>query len=189
MKENQFVIGVDYGTDSVRSVIVNAANGAEMASSVYFYPRWKKALYCDAPANQFRQHPLDYVEGLEFTIKDCLNKTSGKVAAAEIKAISIDTTGSSPVAVDETGTPLAVLPEFTENPNAMFVLWKDHTSLKEAAELNEHAQKHEPNYLQFVGGIYSSEWFWAKLLHILRVDEKVRASTYSWVEHCDWIPF
>ncbi len=189
MENDQLVIGVDYGTDSVRSVIVNAANGAEIASSVYFYPRWQKGLYCDAPLNRFRQHPLDYVEGLEFTIKECLKKASGKIDQANVKAISVDTTGSSPVAVDETGTPLALLPEFAENPNAMFVLWKDHTSLKEAAELNEHAKKSEPNYLQFVGGIYSSEWFWAKLLHILRVDEKVRAATYSWVEHCDWIPF
>ncbi len=189
MENDQLVIGVDYGTDSVRSVIVNAANGAEIASSVYFYPRWQKGLYCDAPLNRFRQHPLDYVEGLEFTIKECLKKASETVDAKNVKAISVDTTGSSPVAVDETGTPLALLPEFAENPNAMFVLWKDHTSLKEAAELNGHAKKSKPNYLQFVGGIYSSEWFWAKLLHILRVDEKVRAATYSWVEHCDWIPF
>ena len=189
MENGQFVIGVDYGTDSVRTVLVNTANGAEMASSVYFYPRWQQGLYCDAPLNQFRQHPLDYVEGLKFTIKECLKEASGKVRPEMVKAISIDTTGSSPVAVDETGTPLALLPEFAENPNAMFVLWKDHTSLKEAAELNEHAKKLEPNYLQFVGGIYSSEWFWAKLLHILRVDEKVRKACYSWVEHCDWIPF
>ncbi|MEX8549418.1 MAG: ribulokinase [Mucilaginibacter sp.] len=189
MENGQFVIGVDYGTDSVRSVIVNTANGAEMASSVYFYPRWQQGLYCDAPLNQFRQHPLDYVEGLEFTIKECLKEASGKVRPEAVKAISVDTTGSSPVAVDETGTPLALLPEFEENPNAMFVLWKDHTALKEAAELNGHAKKFEPNYLQFVGGIYSSEWFWAKLLHILRVDEKVWEACYSWVEHCDWIPF
>ncbi|WP_299288440.1 ribulokinase [uncultured Mucilaginibacter sp.] len=189
MENGQYVIGVDYGTDSVRSVIVNTANGAEMASSVYFYPRWQQGLYCDAPLNQFRQHPLDYVEGLEFTIKECLKEASGKVKPEAVKAISVDTTGSSPIAVDETGTPLALLHAFAENPNAMFVLWKDHTALKEAAELNEHAKKHQPNYLQFVGGIYSSEWFWAKLLHILRVDEKVREACYSWVEHCDWVPF
>ncbi|WP_419802901.1 ribulokinase [Mucilaginibacter sp.] len=188
MENKQFVIGVDYGTDSVRSVIVDAENGQEIASSVYYYPRWKQVLYCDASLNQFRQHPLDYIEGLEFTIKECL-KTASDIDPKNVKAISIDTTGSSPVAVDESGTPLALLPDFAENPNAMFVLWKDHTSLKEAAELNEHAQKSEINYLQFVGGIYSSEWFWAKLLHILRVDEKVRAATYSWVEHCDWVPF
>ncbi|HEX7902369.1 MAG TPA: ribulokinase [Chitinophagaceae bacterium] len=185
---DQYVIGVDYGTDSVRSVIINAANGNEIAASVFYYPRWKKGLYCDAATNLFRQHPLDYTEGLEATIKDCLLK-AGTAIAAQVKAISIDTTGSSPVLVDKTGTPMALLPGFEENPNAMFVLWKDHTAITEAAQINAHAEKFEINYLQYVGGIYSSEWFWAKLLHILRADEKVRDSSYSFVEHCDWIPF
>jgi L-ribulokinase len=187
-KDNAYVIGVDYGSDSVRSIIVNVNDGFEVAASVFYYPRWKEQKFCNASANQFRQHPLDYVEGLEYTIKECLQK-AGKNIAANVKAISIDTTGSTPVAVDKTGTPLALLPEFANNPNAMFVLWKDHASTKEAAEINEHATKFDVNYLQFVGGIYSSEWFWAKLLHTLRVDESVRAACYSWVEHCDWIPF
>ena len=187
MKEN-FVIGVDYGTDSVRSIIVNAANGVEVASSTFYYPRWKKGLYCNAATQQFRQHPSDYVEGLEFTIKDCIAK-AGNAVAAGIKAISVDTTGSTPIAVNEAGTPLALLPEFAENPHAMFVLWKDHTSINEAAQINEHATKFDTNYLQFVGGIYSSEWFWAKLLRTLRVDETVRKACYAWVEHCDWVPF
>jgi L-ribulokinase len=184
----QYVIGVDYGSDSVRSVIVNAANGKELASSVFYYPRWQKQLYCNASQNQFRQHPLDYIEGLEQTIKSCLIKAGADVAA-QVKAIAVDTTGSTPVAVNKQGVPLALLPEFETEPNAMFVLWKDHTSVKEAAEINEHATKFDTNYLQYIGGIYSSEWFWAKLLHVLRVDEKVRAATHSWVEHCDWIPF
>jgi L-ribulokinase len=184
----QYVIGVDYGSDSVRSVIVNAANGKELASSVFYYPRWQKQLYCNASQNQFRQHPLDYIEGLEQTIKSCLTKAGADVAA-QVKAIAVDTTGSTPVAVNKQGVPLALLPEFETEPNAMFVLWKDHTSVKEAAEINEHATKFETNYLQYIGGIYSSEWFWAKLLHVLRVDENVRAATHSWVEHCDWIPF
>jgi L-ribulokinase len=183
-----YVIGVDYGTDSVRSVIINAVNGQEIASSIFYYPRWKQGLFCDAVINQFRQHPLDYTEGLESTIKDCLQK-AGKEIASQVKAISIDTTGSTPVAVDKTGTPLALLPGFEENPHAMFVLWKDHTGIKEAAEINAHAEKFPVNYLQFVGGIYSSEWFWAKLLHTLRTDEAVRKACFSWVEHCDWIPF
>lgn len=182
------MIGVDYGTDSVRSVIIDASNGSEIAASVFFYPRWRDGLYCDAPQNQFRQHPLDYVEGLEATIKDCLHK-AGATVAQNVKAISVDTTGSSPVAVDQHGTPLALLPQFEQNPNAMFVLWKDHTSTKEAAQFNEHAAKFGINYLQYVGGIYSSEWFWAKLLHVLRVDETIRNACYSFVEHCDWIPF
>ncbi len=188
MSGKSYVIGVDYGTDSVRSVILDAANGDEVASSVFMYPRWAKGLYCEPDKNQFRQHPLDYVEGLEATIKECFAKAGDDVAAG-VKAISIDTTGSSPVAVDEGGTPLALTPGFEENPNAMFVLWKDHTSTKEAAEINAHAQKFDINYLQYVGGIYSSEWFWAKLLHIIRIDEAVRAACFSWVEHCDWIPF
>jgi L-ribulokinase len=188
MKKGRFVIGVDYGTDSVRSIIVNAENGEEAASSVFYYPRWRDGLYCNPSSNQFRQHPLDYIEGLEQTIRNCL-KQAGSEVAVNVKAISVDTTGSTPVAVDENGIPLSLLPEFEQNPNAMFVLWKDHTAVKEAAAINEHAKKFQINYLQFVGGIYSSEWFWSKLLHILRADEDVRHSIYSWVEHCDWIPF
>jgi len=189
MSVDQYVIGVDYGSDSVRSVIVNARNGQEVASSVCYYPRWQKGLFCNAAANQFRQHPLDYIEGLEITIKDCIRIAGGEVVARNIKGLSVDTTGSTPVAVDRTGTPLALKAGFENNPNAMFVLWKDHTSLKEAAEINEHATRFDINYLKYVGGIYSSEWFWAKLLHVLRTDEEVKTACYSWVEHCDWIPF
>ncbi|MDQ6610549.1 MAG: FGGY family carbohydrate kinase, partial [Bacteroidota bacterium] len=189
LKEGEaFVIGVDYGTDSVRSILVDAANGVEIASAIYYYPRWKEGKYCDPSINQFRQHPLDYVEGLEATIKTCLQKAGADIAQ-KVKAISVDTTGSTPVAVDANGTPLALLKEFEEAPAAMFVLWKDHTATKEAAEINAQAQKCDQNFLQFVGGIYSSEWFWAKLLRILRDDEKVRHKIASWVEHCDWIPF
>ncbi len=188
MSKEAYVIGVDYGSDSVRSVLVNALTGKEVAASVFYYPRWKKGLYCNAATNQFRQHPLDYVEGLEATIKDCIAKAGSNIAA-QVKGISVDTTGSTPIAVDATGTPLSLLPQFQDNPNAMFVLWKDHTAIQEAAELNAHAAKFDTNYLQFVGGIYSSEWFWAKLLHILRADEAVRNAIASWVEHCDWIPY
>src|SRR5678810_116952 len=187
-KNPAYVIGVDYGTDSVRSIIVDAATGDEIAASVFYYPRWKEQLYCDASINQFRQHPLDYIEGLEETIKKCLSQ-AGPAVVANVKAISIDTTGSSPVIVNENGIPLSLLPSFESNPNAMFILWKDHTAVKEAAEINEHAVKFNVNYLQYVGGIYSSEWFWAKLLHVLREDEEVRNAAYSFVEHCDWIPF
>ncbi|MBL0744441.1 ribulokinase [Chryseolinea lacunae] len=183
-----YVIGLDYGTDSVRAMIADARSGEEIASSVYYYPRWRDGLFCDASRNQFRQHPLDYVEGLEAAIKACLQQAGPSVLSA-IKAIAIDTTGSTPVAVDSKGTPLALTPGFEKNPNAMFVLWKDHTSTKEAAEINRHALKFDVNYLQFVGGIYSSEWFWAKLLHVLRADADVRQACHSWVEHCDWIPF
>ena len=185
---NQYVIGLDYGTDSVRTVIVNAGNGEEVASDVHYYARWAKGMYCDPQNNRFRQHPLDYLEGFETTIKNCLNTVSDEVRQ-HIRGISVDTTGATPVAVDEKGVPLSLKPGFEENPNAMFVLWKDHTAVKEAEEINILARSWRGiDYTKFEGGVYSSEWFWAKILHILREDEEVRKNAFSWVEHCDWIP-
>jgi len=183
----KYTIGLDYGTDSVRSLIVNVNTGEEVASAVYSYPRWKNGKYCNAPVNQFRQHPKDYLEGLEFSITEALKQAPAGVAE-NIVGISVDTTGSTPVAVDEKGTPLSLTPGFEENPNAMFVLWKDHTAVKEAEEINELARKWDIDFTKYEGGIYSSEWFWAKLLHIIREDAGVYRAAYSWVEHCDWIP-
>lgn len=185
---DKYVIGVDYGTDSVRCIIVDATNGREVGSSVFYYRGWKEGLYCNPSINQFRQHPSDYIEGLEYAIRDSLDKAGAEVRA-NIRAISIDTTGSTPVAVDETGTPLSLLPSFGNDPDAMFVLWKDHSSINEMVAINAHAKNFKIDYLKYVGGIYSSEWFWSKLLHVLRVGDNVRRACYSWVEHCDWIPF
>lgn len=185
---SKYTLGVDFGTDSVRTVLVDTGNGAEIASSVFYYPRWKQGKYCIPSRNQFRQHPLDYVEGLESTIKAVVSKAPAGVPG-NIVAISVDTTGSTPVAVDKNGIPLSLLPEFAENPNAMFVLWKDHTATAEADEINKVAKSWGgTDYTKFEGGIYSSEWFWAKVLHVIREDEKVRKAAFSWVEHCDWIP-
>lgn len=188
MSKDAFVIGLDYGTDSVRAVVVNANNGAEIASAVHYYQRWKEGLYCEPSINQFRQHPLDYIEGLENAIKAALAIAPAGTAQA-IKGISVDTTGSTPVAVNKSGTPLALTPGFQENPNAMFILWKDHTGIKEAAEINALCSRWEIDYSKYEGGIYSSEWFWAKILRTLREDETIREAAYAWVEHCDWIPF
>jgi L-ribulokinase len=188
MSSDQYCIGVDFGTDSVRTIIVDACSGEEMASDVFHYPRWRDGLCCDAAINQFRQHPRDHIEGLQQTIKRCLD-LAGPAVRSGVKAISVDTTGSTPVAVDGSGTPLALLPEFEHDPDAMFVLWKDHTAVKEASEINMHAGKFKTDYLRYVGGTYSSEWFWSKLLHISRKNNRVRAAARSWVEHCDWIPF
>ena len=130
---NAYVIGVDFGTDSVRTIIVDAQTGKEISSSVFFYTRWKKQLFCNANKNQFRQHPQDYIDGLETTIRDAVSKAGTKVAAG-IRGLSIDTTGSTPVAINKAGVPLALLREYENNPNAMFVLWKDHSSVKEASD-------------------------------------------------------
>jgi L-ribulokinase len=184
---SKYTIGLDYGTDSVRSLIVNVATGEEVASAVFNYPRWKKGMYCNAPKNQFRQHPQDYLDGLEYTITEALKQAPADVAE-NVVGISVDTTGSTPVAVDEKGVPLSLTPGFQENPNAMFVLWKDHTAVKEAEEINQLARKWDIDFTKFEGGIYSSEWFWAKLLHVIREDAGVFRAAWSWVEHCDWIP-
>ena len=183
----KYTIGLDYGTDSVRSLIVNVETGEEVASVVFNYPRWKKGMYCDAPNNRFRQHPKDYLEGLEYTITEALKQAPAGVSE-NVVGISVDTTGSTPIAVDEKGVPLSLTAGFEENPNAMFVLWKDHTAVKEADEINQLAKKWDIDFTKFEGGIYSSEWFWAKLLHVIREDAGVYRAAYSWVEHCDWIP-
>lgn len=186
--DEQYVIGVDFGTDSVRALLIAARTGEEMATAVFPYPRWKEGLYCNPVTHQFRQHPKDYLESFTHVITECLNKV-GKNIRQHIKAISIDTTGSTPVAVDQYGQPLALRCEFEEDPDAMFILWKDHTALQEAEQINEHAKKNEIDYLKFVGGVYSSEWYWSKLLHILRNNEKVCSAAHGWVEHSDWMPF
>lgn len=183
----KYTIGLDYGSDSCRAVIVNAETGEEIASSVKYYKRWVAGKYCDPQNNQYRQHPLDYVEGLIDSVKEALSKSPAGTAENVI-GMSFDTTGSTPALIDKDGQILALRPEFAENPNAMFILWKDHTSVKEAARINEIAKRWPIDYTAYEGGIYSSEWVWAKVAHVLKEDESIRDAAYSWVEHCDWMP-
>ncbi|MDR2928076.1 MAG: ribulokinase [Cytophagaceae bacterium] len=183
----KYVIGLDYGTDSARALVVNAGNGEIVASSVKNYPRWSEGRYCSPAINQYRQHPQDYIDVLESTVKEALSKCPAGTAE-QVAGIAFDTTGSTPAFIDESGVPLAMLPEFTENPNAMFVLWKDHTAVTEAAEINKLCKTYDINYSAYEGGIYSSEWFWAKALHVLREDAAVRAKAYSIIEYCEWLP-
>lgn len=186
--DSSFVIGIDFGTDSVRALLVDQ-KGKEIAQAVDHYSRWSRNEFCDPSQNQFRQHPLDYLESMEKILSDVVSDLSAE-DRKKIKGISVDTTGSTPVAVNKAGKPLALCSGFEENPNAMFILWKDHTAIREAEEINQLARSDEyPDYTKYVGGIYSSEWFWSKILHVLREDEKVRKEAYSWVEHCDWITF
>ena len=183
-----YVIGLDYGSDSVRAILIDTQNGAELASEVFWYPRWKKQDYCNAGINQFRQHPLDHIEGLEYTIKSVVDQSA--VNPESIVSICIDTTGSSPLPLNEEGTPLALTDKFKNNPNALMVLWKDHTAVKEAHEINELARSWGgDDYTKYEGGIYSSEWFWAKILHIARKDSAVKEAAYTWMEHCDYMTY
>ncbi|WP_409150586.1 ribulokinase [Sphingobacterium sp. BS-2] len=187
MKQS-YVIGVDFGTDSARALLVDSTNGEVLGSATSNFKRWKEGLYCDPKQSQFRQHPLDYIESLEACLKGCLANANDEIRA-NVVAISIDATGSTPVAIDRHGQPLAMSAEFSENPNAMFFLWKDHSSIKEVEEINQKAQDFETNYLSYCGGAYSSEWFWSKLLHMARTDEEVYKATHSWLEQSDWLPY
>lgn len=183
---SRYALGLDYGSDSVRALLVDTDTGQEVASHLELYPRWTKGLYCQPDKDQFRQHPQDYLDSLQQVLIGLWQKVPAN-CADKVVGISIDTTGSTPVAVNEQGNPLALTPEFSDNPNAMFVLWKDHTAIKEAAEITAAANASSINYLKHMGGIYSSEWYWAKALHVLRQDPDVRDAAYSWVEHCDWL--
>lgn len=187
MGQKRYVLGVDFGSDSVRALVVDVENGQELASCVAEYPRWKKQLYCDPPGHRFRHHPLDYIESLTAAIQGSLTDFDDTQKQA-ICGIGVDTTGSTPIAVDEQGTALALLDEHKDNPNAMFVLWKDHTAIKEAAEITERCKNYHTDYTRYIGGLYSAEWFWAKALHVVREDPELAKEIYSWVELCDWIP-
>ncbi|MEI8094602.1 MAG: ribulokinase [Spirochaetales bacterium] len=181
------VLGADFGTDSVRVVALDPANGAVLGQGVRYYPRWKQGLFCDPVHQQFRQHPLDYLETLEAATREALN-AAGPAAAAKVRALSLDTTGSTPVFANREGVPLSLTPGFESDPDAMFLLWKDHTAIPEAEAINVAAASwKQEKVLQFVGGIYSSEWFWAKAWHVLRANPRVAQAAYTMVEHCDWI--
>ena len=190
IKANEhFTLGADFGSDSVRVVILDASNGKVAGSYVSYYKRWGKKLYCNDNINQFRQHPLDYIESLTEAVNKSLeeaNKTC-KDIKEKIRGICIDTTGSTPCLCDKDGMPLSMSEEFKEDPDAMFILWKDHTSVKEAEEINRVAHSNDVDYTKYLGGVYSTEWFWAKALHIIRKNKKVKEKVWTVIEHCDWI--
>ncbi|MCB1357867.1 MAG: ribulokinase, partial [Maritimibacter sp.] len=181
------VLGLDFGSDSVRAVVVRVADGEELAAGVAEYPRWMEGKYCDPLRQQYRQHPADYMEAMTAAVRGAL------AAAGEtpppIIGIGVDTTGSSPMPVAADGTALALTDGFTEEPDAMCILWKDHTAVQEAEDINALGEdKTLPDYIRYVGGIYSSEWYWAKILHIARTNPTAYRAAANWVELCDWIP-
>jgi len=188
MKRDIFVIGMDFGTDTVRTIVADAADGEVAGLSVKPYPRWTRGLYCDPAENRFRHHPLDYLETLEASAKEALAQ-AGPAAAARVRGIAADTTGSTPVFADAAGRPLSLAPAFEDNPNAMFVLWKDHTAVAEAERINALARGWGGvDFTRYEGGVYSSEWFWAKAIHLLEADPAVAGAAVTLLELCDWIP-
>jgi L-ribulokinase len=187
----QYTIGLDYGTNSVRALIVNVANGAEIAASVWNYEHGTQGVILARDPNLARQHPADYVKGAEITIKQALASAKKSVkgfSADQVIGIGVDTTGSTPLPVDASGQPLAFNKKFAKNPAAMAWLWKDHTGVNEAAEITALAKKIRPQYLAKCGGIYSSEWFWSKILKCLRAEPAVFKAAHSWIELSDFVP-
>ncbi len=187
----KYTIGLDYGTNSVRALIVNVRNGAEIGTCVFEYPHGEAGILLDPKdPNLARQHPADYLDGAIASVRGALKDAEGKdgFSADAIIGIGIDTTGSTPIPVDAAGKPLAFQAEFKDNPAAMAWLWKDHTAHKEAVEITEKAEKIRPQYLAKCGGTYSSEWYWSKLLRCKRCAPEVFQAAYTWVECADWIP-
>ena len=182
----KYVIGLDFGTDSCRALIVDVRDGKEVATGVSFYSRWKAGLYCDAQSNRYRQHPLDYIESMTEAVHVALSHLTEEEIAS-ICGLCFDTTGSTPALTDCNGMPLALNPEFAEEPDAMFILWKDHTAVREAEQINALMKERNLEYLLYEGGTYSSEWVWSKVLHVINTNSKVKEAVYSWTEHCDWM--
>ena len=187
-----YTIGLDYGTNSVRCLVVDVTDGNEPGTAVHEYETGEAGIILDSSDhNLARQDPADYLKGTEVAVKAAITeakKADKHFDTSDVIGVGIDTTGSTPIPVDKDGSPLSMLDEFRNNPNACAWLWKDHTGYAEAAEITELAEKEHPEYLAKCGGTYSSEWFFSKILHCLRTDPKVFDAAYSWLECADYIP-
>ncbi|MGD1088365.1 MAG: ribulokinase [Verrucomicrobiota bacterium] len=186
-----YTIGLDYGTNSVRALVVDTANGREAGTAIWNYEHGAAGVILSHNPNLARQHPADYVKGAEVTIKKALADAKKKVRGfkpEQVAGLGVDTTGSTPLPVDENGQPLAFNKKFAKNPAAMAWLWKDHTGVTEAVEITGLAKKIRPQFLAKCGGIYSSEWFWSKILHCLRTAPEVFDAAHSWIELADYVP-
>jgi L-ribulokinase len=188
----RYALGIDYGTNSCRSLLIDLDSGAEVGSTVFPYPSGDLGILTDPrDPHVARQNPQDYLEGIFAVVRGALEQAKASVPgfdAAQVVGIGVDTTGSTPIPVDKAGTPLGLLPQFKGNLNAMVWLWKDHTGHAEAAEITKLGNEMRPQIMAKCGGIYSSEWWWSKILHLRRCDPAVFDAAYSFVEHCDWIP-
>ena len=187
----KYALGLDFGTNSVRALIVDVSNGEEQGTGVCQYAHGEAGVIID-PQNPdlARQHPQDYIDGAIAAVAEALRQADARAdfSADAIIGIGVDTTGSTPLPLDAQGTPLAFDPAFAGEPAAMAWLWKDHTGHREAAEITEKARQLRPQFLAKCGGVYSSEWFWSKILHCARTAPQVFDAAHVWVEHADWFP-
>ncbi len=193
MAADKYTLGLDFGTNSVRALIVNVRNGYELADCVVGYAHGREGVLLDPrDDNLARQHPRDWLAGMEKAVQGAVRmarRRTKKFSPERVIGIAVDTTGSTPLPLDRKGVPLAMHKEFSRNLNAMAWLWKDHTSFAEALEITELARRTRPEYLSRIGGVYSSEWFFSKILHCLRTDRKAFRAAHTWAECSDYIPF
>lgn len=184
-------VGLDFGTRSVRALVVDTSNGRERGTATWNYKHGDQGVILSDDPHLARQHPADYLEGIEQSIRGALEdarRHDRRFDPSWVEGIGVDTTGSTPLPVDERGRPLAFQRRFARHPAAMAWLWKDHTSAAEAAEITHRARQERPEYLAKCGGTYSSEWFFSKILHCRRSAPEVFAAAHRWVECADWIP-
>ena len=188
---SHYSLGLDFGTNSVRALVVDVRDGRQLSSFTWQYAYGHAGVILDAAVPDLaRQHPADYLAGIEAAVKQALEFAAedADFSTKRVIGIGVDTTGSTPLPVDVNGVALALSPEFASNANAMAWLWKDHTAHAEAAEITALAAKKRPAYLAKCGGRYSSEWYWAKLLRCARVAPDVFEAAHTWVELADWVP-
>jgi len=187
---SSYAIGVDYGTNSVRALVVDVGTGEEIATDVYDYQRGEAGILMDGDPNTARQSPADYVEGFFASVSGAIGraKAISSFSTDRVVGIGVDTTGSTPLPVDANGVPLAFQKEFADDLAAQAWLWKDHTSHAEAREITEAARSGGYPYLAKCGGVYSSEWYWSKILHCMRTAPHVADAAASWVELADFVP-
>ena len=189
--KSAYTIGIDYGTNSVRSVVFDCADGREVGTAVFDYPSGEQGILLDPrDPHLARQNPGDYIEGLEISVKGALEGAAGQdgFSADAVIGIGVDTTGSTPIPVNGANRPLALEKTWRDNLAAHAWLWKDHTAAEEAAAITASARDHAPEYLAPIGGVYSSEWFWSKIWHCLKVAPGVFEAAESWVELADFVP-
>ena len=189
--EPRYTIGIDYGTNSVRALVVSVATGEELGTGVYDYPSGERGILLDrGDRDVARQNPADYLTGLTRSVRAALDEAARRdhFDASRVIGIGVDTTGSTPIPVGADGRPLGLTARFRDRMAAQVWLWKDHTAHAEAARITAVAAAGWPQYLAKCGGRYSSEWFWAKILRCASADPEVFDAAYTWVEHADWIP-
>lgn len=187
-----YVLGIDYGTNSVRALLASCADGAEIGTGVVNYPSGVQGILLDrSDSNLARQSPADYLYGLQKSVREALEEARVTIPSflpEQVIGIGVDTTGSSPIPVDRGNRPLALHDSFKDNLAAQCWLWKDHTSHVEAGRITEIAREIRPHYVDRCGNTYSSEWFWSKVWHCQKTAPDVFEAAYSWVELSDWIP-